>query len=43
MGVVFAWIYTKTRRVMSLVIAHALLNIVAFVGFSRYGKAAGLG
>ena len=43
MGVVFAWIYTRTRRVMPLVIAHALLDIVAFVGFSLFGKAAGLG
>ncbi|WP_427174047.1 CPBP family intramembrane glutamic endopeptidase [Arthrobacter sp. 92] len=43
MGVVFAWIYTKTRRVMPLVIAHAILDIVAFVGFSLFGKAMGLG
>jgi membrane protease YdiL (CAAX protease family) len=43
MGVVFAWVYTKTRRVMPLVIAHALLDIVAFVGFSLFGKAIGLG
>ena len=43
MGLVFAWIYTKTKRVMPLVIAHALLDIVAFVGFSLFGKAIGLG
>ena len=43
MGVVFAWVYTRTRRVMPLVIAHALLDIVAFVGFSLFGKAVGLG
>ncbi|MBD1543429.1 CPBP family intramembrane metalloprotease [Arthrobacter sp. IA7] len=43
MGVVFAWIYTGTRRVMPLVIAHALLDTVAFVGFSLFGKAVGLG
>ncbi|MDR6985712.1 membrane protease YdiL (CAAX protease family) [Paenarthrobacter nitroguajacolicus] len=43
MGLVFAWIYTKTKRVMPLVIAHALLDIVAFVGFSLFGKAVGLG
>ncbi|WP_284974485.1 CPBP family intramembrane glutamic endopeptidase [Arthrobacter sp. efr-133-TYG-104] len=43
MGLVFAWIYTKTRRVMPLVVAHALLDIVAFVGFSLFGKAIGLG
>jgi membrane protease YdiL (CAAX protease family) len=43
MGAVFAWLYTRTRRVMPLVIAHALLDIVAFVGFSLFGKAIGLG
>jgi CAAX protease family protein len=43
MGVVFAWVYSKTRRVMPLVIAQALLDIVAFVGFSLFGKAVGLG
>jgi membrane protease YdiL (CAAX protease family) len=43
MGVVFAWLYTKTRRVMPLVVAHALLDIVAFVGFSLFGNAVGLG
>lgn len=43
MGVLFAWIYTRTRRVMPLVIAHALLDIVAFVGFSLFGKSIGLG
>ncbi|MDR6437319.1 membrane protease YdiL (CAAX protease family) [Paenarthrobacter nicotinovorans] len=43
MGLVFAWIYTRTNRVMPLVIAHALLDIVAFVGFSLFGKAIGLG
>ncbi|MFK0007386.1 CPBP family intramembrane glutamic endopeptidase [Paenarthrobacter sp. NPDC090520] len=43
MGLVFAWLYTRTKRVMPLVIAHALLDIVAFVGFSLFGKAVGLG
>jgi uncharacterized protein len=43
MGAVFAWVYTKTRRVMPLVVAHALLDIVAFVGFSLFGRAMGLG
>ncbi|WP_457966476.1 CPBP family intramembrane metalloprotease [Arthrobacter sp. D1-29] len=43
MGVVFAWLYTRTKRVMPLVIAHALLDIVAFVGFSLFGSAIGLG
>ncbi|WAH98279.1 CPBP family intramembrane glutamic endopeptidase [Arthrobacter sp. MMS18-M83] len=43
MGLVFGWIYTRTKRVMPLVVAHALLDIVAFVGFSIFGKAIGLG
>ena len=43
MGLVFGWIYARTRRVMPLVVAHALLDIVAFVGFSVFGKAIGLG
>ncbi|HHU09266.1 MAG TPA: CPBP family intramembrane metalloprotease [Intrasporangiaceae bacterium] len=34
MGVVFGWLYTKTKRVMPLVVAHALLDIVAFVGYT---------
>lgn len=43
MGVIFALIYTRTRRLLPLVIAHALLDIVAFVGFSLFGRAIGLG
>ena len=43
MGVVFALVYTRTKRVMPLVIAHAILDTVAFVGFSLFGKAVGLG
>ncbi|MDG4794596.1 CPBP family intramembrane glutamic endopeptidase [Micromonospora sp. WMMD1082] len=34
MGVVFSLFYLRTRRVMPLVVAHALLDIVAFVGYS---------
>jgi len=34
MGVVFGWLYTRTRRVMPLVIAHTLLDVVAFVGYT---------
>ena len=43
MGVVFALAYTRTRRVLPLVIAHAILDTVAFVGFSLFGKVIGLG
>ena len=39
MGVVFGWCYRRRGRVMPLVIAHTLLDIVAFVG---YPLAAGL-
>lgn len=33
MGLVFGWIYLKTKRVMPLVIAHTLMDIVAFLGY----------
>jgi membrane protease YdiL (CAAX protease family) len=34
MGLVFGWLYTKTRRVGPLVVAHTLLDVVAFVGYA---------
>lgn len=34
MGVVFGWIYVRTKRVMPLVVAHTLLDVVAFVGYA---------
>lgn len=34
MGLLFGWIYTRTRRVMPLVVAHTLLDVVAFVGYA---------
>lgn len=34
MGLLFGWVYTRTRRVMPLVIAHAVLDVVAFVGYT---------
>lgn len=34
MGLVFGWVYTRTRRVAPLVVAHSLLDIVAFVGYA---------
>ncbi len=33
MGVVFGWVYHRWGRVMPLVIAHMLIDIVAFVGY----------
>ena len=34
MGLVFAWYYLRTRRVMPLVVAHTVLDVVAFVGYT---------
>lgn len=33
MGIVFGWIYTRTGRVLPLVIGHTALNAVIFVGY----------
>lgn len=33
MGLVFGWVYLRWRRVMPLVLAHTLLDVVAFVGY----------
>jgi membrane protease YdiL (CAAX protease family) len=33
MGVVFGWVYARWGRVMPLVIAHVLIDVVAFVGY----------
>lgn len=42
MGLVFAALYVRTRRVMPLVVAHSLLDVVAFVGYDLFGDALGL-
>lgn len=42
MGVVFAWYYHRTGRLWPLVIAHALIDIVAFVGYGLLGGRLGL-
>lgn len=34
MGVIFGWIFMRTKRVLPLVIAHTILDIVSFVGYS---------
>ncbi|WP_326600801.1 CPBP family intramembrane glutamic endopeptidase [Streptomyces sp. NBC_01803] len=34
MGVVFVWLYRRWGRVMPLVVAHALIDVVAFVGYA---------
>ena len=39
MGVVFTLCYLRTRRVVPLIIAHTLLDVVAFVGYTLLPKA----
>jgi membrane protease YdiL (CAAX protease family) len=34
MGVVFGFFFVRTKRVLPLVIAHTLLDVVAFVGYT---------
>jgi membrane protease YdiL (CAAX protease family) len=43
MGVVFAEWFRRTRRVVPLVIAHTVLDTVAFVGYSLFAARLGLG
>ena len=42
MGLLFGWFYTRTSRVLPLVIAHAMIDIVAFVGYAVLGDRLGL-
>jgi membrane protease YdiL (CAAX protease family) len=41
MGVVFALWFLRFKRVMPLVVAHTLLDVVSFVGYTVYPDAAG--
>lgn len=34
MGVIFGYFYTRTRRVLPLAIAHTILDVVSFVGYT---------
>ncbi|MET7419223.1 CPBP family intramembrane glutamic endopeptidase [Dactylosporangium sp. NPDC005555] len=34
MGLVFGWFYQRTKRVMPLIVAHTILDIVSFVGYA---------
>ena len=34
MGLIFGWIYTRTKRVGPLIVAHTVLDVVAFVGYA---------
>lgn len=38
MGVIFGLVYLRTRRVMPLVVAHTLLDVVAFVGYALFAS-----
>jgi membrane protease YdiL (CAAX protease family) len=39
MGLIFGWWFTRTRRVLPLVIAHSVIDIVSFVGYAAlHGK-----
>ncbi|MFC4149403.1 CPBP family intramembrane glutamic endopeptidase [Micromonospora mangrovi] len=38
MGVIFAFFFLRTRRVLPLIIAHTLLDVVAFVGYALLPK-----
>lgn len=39
MGVIFGAFYLRTKRVMPLVVAHTLLDVVAFVGYALFKSA----
>ncbi|SCE71943.1 CAAX protease self-immunity [Micromonospora viridifaciens] len=39
MGVVFSFFFLRTRRVAPLIVAHTLLDVVAFVGYALLPKA----
>lgn len=42
MGLVFGFWFHRTRQVLPLIIAHTLLDVVAFVGYLAFGDALGL-
>ncbi|WP_343074464.1 CPBP family intramembrane glutamic endopeptidase [Phytoactinopolyspora limicola] len=42
MGVVFGWWYHRTGRVMPLVIAHTIIDVVSFVGYELFGEQLGV-
>jgi len=42
MGLVFGWWFHKTRRVMPLIVAHTILDIVSFVGYQLFADQLGL-
>jgi len=42
MGVVFGWWFHRTGRVLPLVVAHAILDLVAFIGYALLAEQLGL-
>jgi len=42
MGVIFGWWFHRTRRVLPLVVAHTILDIVSFVGYQLFADQLGL-
>lgn len=42
MGVIFAWWFRRSGRVMPLVIAHTILDVVSFVGYALFKDTLGL-
>jgi membrane protease YdiL (CAAX protease family) len=42
MGVAFAALFVRTRRVGPLIVAHTILDVVAFVGYALFGGRLGL-
>lgn len=34
MGLLFGWVYSRTRRVGPLIVAHTMIDLVAFVGYT---------
>lgn len=34
MGIIVGWYYTRTRRVAPLIVAHTLLDVISFVGYT---------
>lgn len=42
MGLVFGWWFHRTRRVVPLIVAHTILDIVSFVGYALFAEQLGL-
>jgi membrane protease YdiL (CAAX protease family) len=39
MGLIFGWWFTRTRRVLPLIVAHCVIDVISFVGYAAlHGK-----